>query len=70
MSSSDEVDVIPCLNCHEEQSNGIEEPVILVNHKLGIKSWCVKPLFLFAYKKLMKRSTEGEKDCSLSGVIF
>ena len=66
---SDEVDIIPCLHCQEGQNNEREDPIIVVNHKLGIKSWCVKPLFLFAYKKLMRSHKCGEKNCNLSGTV-
>ena len=68
--SSDEVDIIPCLHCQEEQNNEIEDPIVVVNHKLGIKSWCTKPLFLFAYKKLMRSHTCREKNCYLSGTVY
>ena len=67
--SSDEVDIIPCIHCHEEQNKEREDPFIIVNHKLGVKSWCIKPLFLFAYKKLMSSRKKGEKDCNVSGTI-
>lgn len=68
-SGSDEVDIIPCLHCQEKQNNEREDPIIVVNHKLGIKSWCIKPLFLFAYKKLMRSHKCGEKNCNLSGTV-
>lgn len=68
--SSDEVDIIPCLHCQEEQNNERDDPVIVVNHKLGIKSWCIKPLFLFAYKKLVRSHKCGEKNCNLSGTVL
>ncbi|XP_078369018.1 protein prenyltransferase alpha subunit repeat-containing protein 1-like [Oculina patagonica] len=61
----EEFDIIPCIHCQEEQNNEQEVPFIIVDHKLGIKSWCIKPLFLFAYEKLM-RSHKEEKDCNLS----
>ena len=64
---SDEVDIIPCFHCREEQESVKEGPIIVENHKLGMKSWCVKPLFLFAYKKLMRSHLKGRKDCNLSG---
>ena len=67
---SDEVDIIPGLLCQEEQRNEKEEPFIIVNHKLGVKSWCIKPLFLFAYNKLMRSCIKGKKDCNLSGIFF
>ena len=66
---SDEVDIIPCLHCQEGQNNDGEDPMIVVNHKLGIKSWCIKPLFLFAYKKLMRSHKSREKNCNLSGTV-
>jgi len=62
----DEVDIVPCFHCQEEQRSEKEEPVIIVNHKLGIKSWCIKPLFLFAYNKFMRGRLKGKKDCNLS----
>lgn len=68
-SGSDEVDIIPCLHCQEGQNNEREDPIIVVNHKLGIKSWCIKPLFLFAYKKLMRSHKCGKKNCNLSGAV-
>ena len=67
---SDEVDIIPCLHCQEEHESEKEGPVIVENHKLGIKSWCVKPLFLFAYNKLMRSRLKGRMDCNLSGIFF
>lgn len=68
--SSDEVDIIPCLHCQEKQNNERDDPIIVVNHKLGIKSWCIKPLFLFAYKKLVRSHKCGEKNCNLSGTVL
>ena len=62
---SDEVDVIPCLQCQEEQKTD-GDPIVVVHHKLGIKSWCVKHLYLFAYKKLLK----GKKDFPLTGTCL
>lgn len=62
----DEVDVIPCFDCCGKQNKETEDFIILVNHKLGIKSCCLRPLFLFAYKMLLKRCRQREKDCSLS----
>lgn len=66
---SDEVDIIPCLHCQEEQNNEREDAIIVVNHKLGIKSWCIAPLFLYAYKKLMRNHKGGKKNCNLSGTV-
>ena len=70
MFFSDEVDVIPCFDCCGKQNKETEDFIILVNHKLGIKSCCLRPLFLFAYKMLLKRCREREKDCSLSGICY
>lgn len=62
----DEVDVIPCLDCYGKQNKETENPIVLVNHKLGIKSSCLRPLFLFAYEKLLGRRRERKRDYSLS----
>ena len=68
--SSDEVDVIPCIQCQEGQNNEREDPFVIVNHKLGIRAWCIKPLFLFAYKKLVRSHREGKKDYNVSGIVI
>ncbi|XP_073242726.1 protein prenyltransferase alpha subunit repeat-containing protein 1-like [Porites lutea] len=62
----DEIDIIPCMHCQEEHNDEKEDPFIIVSHKLGIKSWCIKPLFLFAYNKLIRSRIKGKKDCNLS----
>lgn len=67
---SDEIDIIPCMHCQEEHNNEKEDPFIIVSHKLGIKSWCIKPLFLFAYNKLIRSRIKGKKDYNLSGDFF
>ena len=67
---SDEIDIIPCMHCQEEHNDEKEDPFIIVSHKLGIKSWCIKPLFLFAYNKLIRSRIKGKKDCNLSGDFF
>ncbi|KAK2552892.1 Protein prenyltransferase alpha subunit repeat-containing protein 1 [Acropora cervicornis] len=57
----DEFDIIPCLHCQEEQGSQEENLLVLENHKLGVKSWCIKPLFLFAYNKLIRSRLKGRK---------
>ena len=58
------------MHCQEEHNDEKEDPFIIVSHKLGIKSWCIKPLFLFAYNKLIRSRIKGKKDCNLSGDFF
>ncbi|XP_068693443.1 protein prenyltransferase alpha subunit repeat-containing protein 1-like isoform X2 [Montipora foliosa] len=62
----DEVDIIPCLHCEGEQGSEKEDAFVVENHKLGIRSWCIKPLFLFSYNKLIRSRLKGRKDCNLT----
>ncbi|XP_029193206.2 protein prenyltransferase alpha subunit repeat-containing protein 1-like [Acropora millepora] len=62
----DEFDIIPCLHCQGEQGSQEENLLVLENHKLGVKSWCIKPLFLFAYNKLIRSRLKGRKHFSLT----
>ncbi|XP_069778488.1 protein prenyltransferase alpha subunit repeat-containing protein 1 isoform X2 [Narcine bancroftii] len=45
---SDEIGLIPCLEARYNRS-----PVVLVENKLGLESWCVKLLLPFVHSKLV-----------------
>ena len=60
------MDVIICPDC-EKELHKAEGLVVVENHKLGVKSWGVKYLYLYTYKRLMEQWRQNDKDCSLSG---
>ena len=47
-SLSDEIGVIPCPEARYNRS-----PIILVENKLGVESWCVKFLLPYVHNKLL-----------------
>lgn len=63
---SDEIDVIICLEC-EKEHNKTDGVVVVEKHKLGVRSWGVKALFLYSYERLMEHWRGQDRDCSLSG---
>lgn len=47
-SLSDEIGVIPCPEARYNRS-----PIVLVENKLGVESWCVKFLLPYVHNKLL-----------------
>lgn len=47
-SHSDEIGVIPCPEARYNRS-----PIVLVENKLGVESWCVKFLLPYVHNKLL-----------------
>lgn len=47
-SVSDEIGVIPCPEARYNRS-----PIVLVENKLGVESWCVKFLLPYVHNKLL-----------------
>jgi len=45
----DEFDILPFMKPETAESTG----VLLIDHKLGLEAWAVKPLFQYAYKRMM-----------------
>ena len=64
-SHSDEIDIIICPDCEREQ-NKAGGLVIVEQHKLGVKSWGVRPLFLYSYRRLMRHWRGQARDYSLT----
>ncbi|XP_032224450.2 protein prenyltransferase alpha subunit repeat-containing protein 1 [Nematostella vectensis] len=48
----DEVDFIFCPKCKEEQS---KDAMVVIGHKLGIRSWCIRPMYMYAYHRLLRK---------------
>ena len=69
----DEIGLIPCPEARYNRS-----PIVLVENKLGVESWCVKFLLPYVHNKLLLHRTrkqwlnkDGEYgDCPFSLIFF
>ncbi|XP_031564585.1 protein prenyltransferase alpha subunit repeat-containing protein 1-like [Actinia tenebrosa] len=50
----EEVDIIFCPQCKVNQEEKTICAMINEKHILGIRSWCVQPLYMYAYNKLLR----------------